>query len=95
MAGCCIKLSLPAGAGEPPGAWAARWGLARRRSPQHQSSMCCDISLVTIPFYSGVEATTVCFCGKSTCLRCHLGAELSKNLTRRQPYVEPGLQSTR
>ena len=80
MAGCCVKLSLRAGAGEPPGAkapqsdgaagapqacarvflpaprppaikaWAARWGLARRRNPQHQSSMCCDISLVTIPF---------------------------------------------
>jgi hypothetical protein len=80
MAGCCVKLSLRAGAGEPLGANAPQsdgdagtpqacaraffacaeatghkgvGGAVRFGPPpesQHQSSICCDISLVTIPF---------------------------------------------
>ena len=64
---------------------------ARRGRRQHQSSICWGIPLAALPFWSSVEATTVCFCGKSTCLRCHLGAEADQNPTRRRPHVEPGL----
>src|SRR5262245_60240677 len=63
-------------------AWAEFAGCGRR---QHQSSIPFSISLAAMPFWSGVEPTTVCFCGKSTCLCCHLGAEVDENPTRRQP----------